>query len=689
MNHRNILKRTDKVMIGNIDNQEAEFIDLAELLSVLTTTDLPEGLDRKYITAAQKTMLENMAAGLLTLATAQGYFYPLTDNPGGYLTAASALDSNKLIGAIAAGLIPNLDAAKIVSGFLAAARIPDLAASKITSGEFDVARIPVLPATKFEGIATELAKYILSTAIGAANGVTPLDVNVKVPVGYIPNLDAAKIVSGILSEDRIPDLYVRLTQLVDYYTKTETQAFTADEKTKLAGLESPKWKGNFLTPAALRIAFPEGEAEAWHNNEAGWTADVDAGVGQLLQRYIWDASDYVWREQASGTGSDTAAQVKAKYEANPDTNALTDIRKDKVDGLPATVESTAGAQAKADAAKIAAQNYSDLRGDSLEDRITANEVGKVAIDGAKVLTDENYSLAEKNKLAAIEDAKWKGNYPTKAALIIDYPEGAGQIWHQDKGGWIGDVDAGVGANVERHIWDASDLIWVLQAGASTSETSASIKTKYEANVDTNAFTDTLLAKINSITAIFTAALKTAYDTASSWVSTNGQALLDHKTKFSNAVLDQIPVSQADGSIIWEAKPTGAGGADVRLSNVAADLSAAERIALLAKILEPAQVTVTTAVSFNTELASDGGYSQNGKNVLIQNGTNAINITVGATANGVYSFQKEGTGTITFLASAGKTIRQVDATAIMNGAVGSTATASVIGTVISLRISNAG
>lgn len=104
--------------------------------------------------------------------------------------------------------------------------------------------------------------------------------------------------------------------------------------------------------------------------------------------------------------------------------------------------------------------------------------------------------------------------------------------------------------------------------------------------------------------------------------------------------------------------------------------------------EPAQVTITTAVSFNTELASDGGYSQNGKNVLIQNGTNAINITVGATSNGVYSFQKEGTGAITFLASSGKTIRPVDGTAVMDGAVGSTATASVVGTVISLRISNA-
>jgi hypothetical protein len=104
--------------------------------------------------------------------------------------------------------------------------------------------------------------------------------------------------------------------------------------------------------------------------------------------------------------------------------------------------------------------------------------------------------------------------------------------------------------------------------------------------------------------------------------------------------------------------------------------------------EPPQVIVTTAVSFNTELVSDGGYSQNGKNVLVQNGTNAINITVGATPNGVYSFQKEGAGAITFLPSAGKTIRPVDGTAILNGAVGSTATVSVVGTIISLRISNA-
>jgi len=180
-----------------------------------------------------------------------------------------------------------------------------------------------------------------------------------------------------------------------------------------------------------------------------------------------------------------------------------------------------------------------------------------------------------------------------------------------------------------------------------------------------------------------------------FIGTEADWLLSLEGAPGDPGISAYEVAVANGFVGTEAEwlaslegPPGSAGADVRLANVAADLTAAERIALLAKILEPAQVTVTTAVSFNTELPSDGGYSQNGKNVLIQNGTNAINITVGATANGVYSFQKEGTGAITFLASSGKTIHPVDATAIMNGAVGSTATASVVGNKISLRISNA-
>ena len=51
------------------------------------------------------------------------------------------------------------------------------------------------------------------------------------------------------------------------------------------------------------------------------------------------------------------------------------------------------------------------------------------------------------------------------------------------------VDTGVGVDVQKYIWDNNDSDWVEQQGQSTSETPASIKSKYESNPDTNVFTD--------------------------------------------------------------------------------------------------------------------------------------------------------------------------------------------------------
>ncbi len=108
----------------------------------------------------------------------------------------------------------------------------------------------------------------------------------------------------------------------------------------------------------------------------------------------------------------------------------------------------------------------------------------------------------------------------------------------------------------------------------------------------------------------------------------------------------------------------------------------------APVVDPVQVTKTTTASFNTEALSDLGYSQNGKNTLIKNGVNAINLTAGATANFVGTYMKIGTGAITFLASTGKTIVPVNGTSVIDGAVGSTATVTVDGNNVYVLISNA-
>jgi hypothetical protein len=104
--------------------------------------------------------------------------------------------------------------------------------------------------------------------------------------------------------------------------------------------------------------------------------------------------------------------------------------------------------------------------------------------------------------------------------------------------------------------------------------------------------------------------------------------------------------------------------------------------------EPNQVTVTGTSNFTTETLSDLKYSQNGKNVLVKNGATAITITVGATDNFIATYLKVGTGAITFLASAGKTIVKVTGTEILNGVAGSTASVSVDGNTIYLNVSNA-
>jgi len=112
------------------------------------------------------------------------------------------------------------------------------------------------------------------------------------------------------------------------------------------------------------------------------------------------------------------------------------------------------------------------------------------------------------------------------------------------------------------------------------------------------------------------------------------------------------------------------------------------IVVSAEPQDTAQITITTTVSITTDTLGNLGKSQNEKNVIIDNGSNAINITVNGGTDFLASYLKHGSGAITFVQGAGRTLTLVDATAILNGALGSTATISSIGTTDYLRISNA-
>lgn len=248
--------------------------------------------------------------------------------------------------------------------------------------------------------------------------------------------------------------------------------------------------------------------------------------------------------------------------------------------------------------KLASLNNFDDSG--IQSQI-GNKVDKVTGYG---LSKNDYTDDEKEKLAGLESPKYKGQFVSLQALIDANvgEEGANAY-----------VDEGEGSDVVNYIWDTTDATWIIQQGSSTAETPTSIKSKYESNVDTNAFTDsdkdklsnieaeatkndtdanlknranhtgeqsistvtglqtaldekqvketgkglseenyslTEKNKLASITAIFTTELKTAYDNAVTWISTNGANLINHLTANNNphsVTKSQVGLGNADNT----------------------------------------------------------------------------------------------------------------------------------------------
>jgi hypothetical protein len=102
-----------------------------------------------------------------------------------------------------------------------------------------------------------------------------------------------------------------------------------------------------------------------------------------------------------------------------------------------------------------------------------------------------------------------------------------------------------------------------------------------------------------------------------------------------------------------------------------------------------QVTISTSANITTDTLSDDFLSQNGR-VVILNHSAPINVSLEASSapNFCSAYMKHGATNVTFVAGAGITLVQVDSTAVMSGAVGSTATLNRVGTTYYLRINNA-
>lgn len=114
------------------------------------------------------------------------------------------------------------------------------------------------------------------------------------------------------------------------------------------------------------------------------------------------------------------------------------------------------------------------------------KVDKVA---GKVLSSNDFTDPEKTKLAGLENSHFRGVFISLSALTAGVAS--------PLAGDYADVDAGTGTDSIRYIWDVTDTVWV-SSGSGTSLTAAQVKTLYESNPDTNAFTDSEETKLGGI-----------------------------------------------------------------------------------------------------------------------------------------------------------------------------------------------
>lgn len=143
-----------------------------------------------------------------------------------------------------------------------------------------------------------------------------------------------------------------------YENNANTNEFSDSEKSKLAGLDGSRFLGEYATLGALQSAHP--------SPQAGSYANVDAGIGSDVIRYVWDSDDTAYIEQLGVSTLLTDAQIKTQYENNANTNAFTDSNVTTVGHISVT--------SPIDLDDIPLANLEDLSANSI--------IGRRGVDGA-------------------------------------------------------------------------------------------------------------------------------------------------------------------------------------------------------------------------------------------------------------------------------------------------------------------
>lgn len=312
----------------------------------------------------------------------------------------------------------------------------------------------------------------------------------------------------------------------------------------------------------------------------------------------------------------TDAETKTAYENNSDTNAFTDAEKSKLAG----VEASATAD-QTDAEILAAVKNGDGTGSGLDaDKLDGQEGAyytTYADNAVSALVDSSpTALNTLNELAAAlgDDASFSTTVTNSIATKLPLAGGT----------MTGDIVLSGSASIDgRNLSVDGTKLDGIETGATADQAADEIKTLYEQNSDTNAFTDAEKTKLNGITAGAT--------------PTNTTNVVAALTAGSNITIN------SDGTI--SSSGGGAGGGDVNqnaFSNFAVSGQtsiAADQTTDIVNLVGGANVTITTnavtdTITFTSQDTTynvgDGGLTQ--KNFTTALNTKLTNIEAGATAD---------------------------------------------------------
>jgi len=420
-----------------------------------------------------------------------------------------------------------------------------------------------------------------------------------------------------------------------------TASFTTAEESKLAGIEASATADQ--TGAEIKAAY---EAEANTNAftdaektkltgiEVGATADqtdaeIRAAVEAATDSNVFTDADHSKLNaiEAGATADQTGAEIKTAYEAEANTNAFTDAEKTKLTGIEAgaTADQTASeiralVESATDSNVFTDADHTKLNG--IEASADVTDVTNVTAAGA-LMDSEVTNLAQVKSFDSSDYATAAQGTTADAAL----PRTGGAM---------------TGAITTNSTFDGRDVatdgakLDGIEAGATADQTGAEIKTAYEAEANTNAFTDAEKTKLTGIEASATA------DQTAAEIRTLVESATDSNvfTDADHTKLNDISVELYGENPVSATAPTTTGNNDLAIGSgaeaIAGVVGSGDAIAIgTSASAERAAVAIgknTDAGEYGVAIGSDDlgvGAVADRRNIAIGGGDGAASATGGS------------------------------------------------------------